>query len=179
MELARSGSDSSGDGSSVIVVGKDESRVVFEAIAALARHESVYQRGGALVHITSDESDDRRGWRCDPGTPRVRTLPAAVLRMHLTEVGEWWAPKDDHDSDSLRRVHPPQWAIHAIHSAGQWPGIRRLSGIVDAPILRPDGTIHGTSGYDVATGAFYHATCAVPDVAEKPTRQDAKIAADM
>jgi hypothetical protein len=45
--------------------------------------------------------------------------------------------------------------------AGEWPGIRHLMGVSDAPILRADGSIWQTPGYDAKTGVLYEPATAV------------------
>jgi hypothetical protein len=56
-----------------------------------------------------------------------------------------------------------------------------LQGIVEVPVLRPDGTILDTEGYDAATGLYYapDPDLHVPTVPNMPTRRDVETAASM
>ncbi|HMB04242.1 MAG TPA: hypothetical protein VKP69_10955, partial [Isosphaeraceae bacterium] len=51
--------------------------------------------------------------------------------------------------------------------------LRQLRGIVDAPILRPDGSLHTAAGYDPVTGYFYAPAGPVPSLPDRPTQADA------
>jgi len=56
---------------------------------------------------------------------------------------------------------------------GRWPGLRELCGIVTAPVLRPDGTLLTSDGYDNATGLLYVPGGPCDDIPAEPTRDDA------
>ncbi len=61
----------------------------------------------------------------------------------------------------------------AVLARGEYPGVRPLAGVTEAPVLRPDGSILDTPGYDSRTGLVYTPTCDVPTVADAPTQADA------
>jgi len=48
-------------------------------------------------------------------------------------------------------VTPPQGVLAAALAPKEWPQLRPLFGIVGAPVLRPDGSLLQTPGYDAAT----------------------------
>ena len=56
-----------------------------------------------------------------------------------------------------------------------WP---RLEGIIEAPALRPDGTVISEPGYDPSTGLFYapNSGLIVPPIPAEPTRKDLRAA---
>jgi hypothetical protein len=82
--------------------------------------------------------------------------------------------KFDGRSKKLVPAHPPEWLVRAVQERGEWEGIRPLEGIVTAPVLRPDGSILQTEGYDPATGLIYvppsNLVLSMPD---RPTKDDA------
>ena len=132
-----------------IVLDVDEHRVIREVIDALAADPDLYQRSGQLARVI---------WIADSNSPRpvIRPVEQPTLREAVTRnclVGTWTKKKDG------KRVfiahHPPAWTVAGIHARGDWPGIRTLSGIRRAPVLRPDGSIHQTPGWDEATGVLY------------------------
>lgn len=148
----------------VIDIGTDELRVADEAIAALAAstHE-VYQRGTALVRDVRD----------DTGEPYIAPLPKASLREFLADVARWRA--FDKRADTWHPAHPPPWAVEAVHARGRWEGIRPLRGIVEHPVIRPDGTVLATPGYDAVTKLICVPSADLDDlrVPDRPTLDDA------
>ncbi|WP_322754091.1 hypothetical protein [Frankia sp. Cas3] len=66
---------------------------------------------------------------------------------------------------------PPDRVLAAVLSGRHWPGVRPLRGIVSSPILRPDGSLLQTVGYDRATGLYYAPKVALRPVPEHPSRE--------
>jgi len=65
--------------------------------------------------------------------------------------------------------HPAARLVAAVDARGDWPSIRPLTAISDAPVLRSDGTIAQTRGYDSATGVLVESNQTFPPVPERPT----------
>jgi hypothetical protein len=131
-----------------IVLDVDEHRVIREVIDALAADPDLYQRGGQLARVI---------WIADSTSPRpvIRPVEPPTLREAVTRncmLGGW---KETDEEWVFIACHPPPWTVAGIHARGDWPGIRTLSGIRRAPVLRPDGSIHQTPGWDEATGVLY------------------------
>jgi hypothetical protein len=59
---------------------------------------------------------------------------------------------------------------------GDWPGIRYLAGVSDAPILRSDGSVWQTAGYDQRTGVLFEPTGQFPIIREDAGIAEAKAA---
>jgi hypothetical protein len=158
-----------------IVVTTDEHLVNDAALVALASDPDVYERGSALVHVVRGGKVGRITRPED--SPRVASIPTPVLRERLTRAGRFvsTARKED-DLIETRNVHPPRWCVEAVHARGVYPGIRPLHGIIESPILRPDGTILDTPGYDSETGVLYLPTGQPPEIEADP-RRDAALAA--
>lgn len=158
-----------------IIIGPDLSRVVDQTIEAMADRD-VFQRQGVLVDVVRDATTDTKGIVRPDGTPRVRFLPQARLYELLTEVidfkrraktetGEWVA----------RSVQPPAEVVRSVVARGEWNHVRRLAGITTWPVLRADGSVLTSPGYDFATGLIYEPTCNV-GVPVNPKIEDAKAA---
>src|SRR5262249_50093017 len=64
-----------------------------------------------------------------------------------------------------------------VAERADWPDIRLLDAIVEAPMMRLDGTILDKPGYDPATALLYLPNCKYPPIPEHPTRDDARRAA--
>ncbi len=151
-----------------ILLGPDEDRVADEAVLALARHPGVYQRGGALVYVVADQSP-LRGITRPAGASRIAPLPLPTLREYLSGAAVWVTEGED----GPKVVHVPTTCVQAVAARGQWQGLRALEGIVDCPMLRPDGSVIEEPGYDPATGVIYTPSQAYPAVPRAPTHDDA------
>ena len=143
--------------------------------AALARDESIFARNECLVTIRRVEALVNQGLRRQVGTPTISTLAAPTIQERLTHVARWKAVTPEGQSHP---AHPPKWAVPAIMARGQWAGIRPLTGIVETPTLRWDGTILDTPGYDASTGLLYIPSLDFPPIPGSPSKEDARQAAD-
>ena len=157
-----------------IVVGTDESRVIDEAIEALATRENVHQRGGCLVHIV-EGTEPPLGIARPKEAPRIATMRFARIRELLADAAVWLRPAGEGE---MERIHPPDWVVKGIDARGQWSGIRRLEAVVESPVLRTDGTVLQTPGYDPLTGIVFRPQCNFPEIPNKPTRDCAVRARD-
>jgi phage/plasmid primase-like uncharacterized protein len=154
-----------------IVVGTDESRVVDEAIEALATRDSVYQRGGCLVEVLRDKAK-LLGVCVADTAPRIANIRLPRLQELLSESAEWRQPGGEEAED--KPIHPPLWVTKAVDARGQWPGIRPIVGIIETPTIRPNGTILQSVGYDPQTGFVYQPPCEYPPVPSSPKIDDAR-----
>jgi hypothetical protein len=59
---------------------------------------------------------------------------------------------------------------------GEWAHFRPLTGVIETPLLRSDGTVIATPGYDDATGLLYQPSGPVEPIPERPTATDARAA---
>jgi hypothetical protein len=153
-----------------IIVDVDEARVADEAIAALGSQSNLYQRSGALVRIVEDPPPPPCLNRPDGGLV-IAPLPEARLRELLTICT--MLVRDAGQAGEVP-CHPPQWLIEAIDVRAHWPGIPRLEGIVESPVLLADGSILQTAGYDSRSGLYFAPRCEFPHVPERPTQADAQ-----
>ncbi len=153
-----------------IVITADEFVINDLAIAALSREPNLYSRGGYLVRVLRDRPPNAAVRRA-AGAPRIAAVQAATLREDLTRVLEW--RKINQHGEEVP-AHPPKWCYDAVHARGEWPGIRPLAGVVECPVVRPDGSILGAPGYDPCTGLLYEPSAEFPPVPEKPSKDDAR-----
>jgi hypothetical protein len=157
----------------VVVIGPDERRVNDDALAALTRDPDIYQRGGLLVHVTTARTLAGRMGR---SRPAIRVLPPAVLRERLAAQTRFIKWKDGRDGGGLVDAHPPDWMTSAIDAREDWLGIRQLEGIVESPVLRPDGTVLSRPGYDEQTGLLFAPSTSFEIVPATPTLAEARAA---
>jgi hypothetical protein len=172
------GAGAAGDDRPKIVITTEEHQVNAEAVQALASDQTIYQRGGQLVRVVRDTSPAANGIR-RPHAPRIDPLPQPILRERLAEAAQWITQKQTDNGVIDVPARPPAWSVSAVHARGEWQGIRHLEAVVDYPILRPDGSILYTPGYDPATGLLLEPTGPIPTTIERPSRADAVAARDM
>jgi hypothetical protein len=156
----------------VIEITADLHKAIDAACAALRRHPNIYQRGGRLTQTL--RIAERVAWarQGEEGVPTLREVPTATLTAELTRVALF--EKYDARSRCKKPVIPPEVLVNAVAQKGDWPGVRTLHGVVEAPLMRADGSILQTPGYDAATGVIYE-PCGVefPIVTDAPTEKDA------
>jgi hypothetical protein len=165
--------------------------MVDEGNMALASHTNIYQRSGELVTVTREpdrmdttDRDARKGIEITlrPGTPRLRIVSLASLRVHLASVAEWrkWSPPKRKDGEGeWGPAHPDSAATAAIldpTAAGGWPDIRPIRGILESPALAPSGSLITMPGYNPETGYVLLPSVDVGKIEEKPTQEQAHAA---
>jgi hypothetical protein len=163
----------------IILVTHEEFEVNDRAIAALGADPELYQRNLKLVTVAIDEKTSKaEGIKRAPGTPLIRPVQPARLREDLTRVARWMKARVTRDGEiEMIPTHPPDWSVAAVMARENWANIRRLVAIIEAPTLRPDGSVIETPGFDRATGLLYIPNRDFPRVPTRPTRADAQAAA--
>ena len=162
-----------------IYVTTEEHAVNDQAVAALAGSADLYQRAGGLVRVVAvHDGGGSRQVRRGPGASRIVMVGEATLREEMAQAALWRKRVVRTDSSAVELpAHPPDWSVRAVHERAGWPGIRPLAGIVEAPTLRPDGSILDRSGYDFETGLLYLPAAEYPPMPASPTQEDARKAA--
>jgi hypothetical protein len=171
------GFDTESKGRLIIRVTPDIHISVFDAAKAMARHPDIFIRGGTLARVIRHEGsdDDAKGvWR-DSGSPMIATISADVAGVWLSASAQF--QKYDRRSKDWLFMPPPRDLAAAVLGLRIYPGGRELAGVIEAPTLRPDGTLLNVPGYDPATGLLYVPNAVYPVVKDRPTLDDAKLAA--
>jgi len=158
-------------GRPTIRIGTELHTTVSEAVQAIGANVDIFQRGGQLVRVVRTENTARA-----PGSPSIRPVSAATLMEVLTKVATW--ERYDGRTKDWARCKPPTDVVAAVMDRGIWPGVRTLTGVVEAPCLRPDGTVlQGGGGHDAASGYMFIPNAEFPTVPDQPTKNDAVTAA--
>jgi hypothetical protein len=125
-------------------------------IKAVIRDPALYQRGGKLVTI-------------DTGI--ISTISAPFLWERLSRHVAW------HRYDETRQdwtpCNPPKEVVSSVHGRAAWPELRDLAGVVNSPVIRSDGSLLYSPGYDSTTKLFYHPVGRCDPVPEHPSKNDA------
>lgn len=151
-----------------------------------------FNREGQIVHVpvegqqgyqasTSGEVTDESGrtYRDHDGPAQVRTASASQL---AARVGfGFWCFTDAEKTGKRHAMFPPASANAVSEVPELAPGLRHLKGVVHTPLVRRDGSVLDTPGYDPATGLYFLPTdgLAVPPVPDQPTAEQMATAVDL
>lgn len=126
---------------------------------------SIFVRSGEVVRLRADEHD----------RPIIETMNDAMLRGVLAGVTDFVKY-----SKGTKYISPPLDVVKNILSMGTWK-FPPLEGIVEAPILRADGSVFNQQGYDKATSTYYipAPNLKVPAISKEPTRKEIKEALNL
>jgi len=102
---------------------------------------ALFVRTGHLVRIRSDEA----------GRAAIQVVTNEHLRARLAEISN---TTRSGKKGEVRDCFPPVPVIENILALGDWP-FPPVRNIVEAPVLRPDGTVLVKPGYDTATQLVY------------------------
>lgn len=104
------------------------------------------------------------------GTPRLYDLSLAGIATRLCSVAAYQEAR----SQGAVNINPPQILCAAVLDKGACVGrLPTLTGIIETPTLRPDGSILDRPGYDPQTGYYLALDGEWPRVPEEPTQGDA------
>jgi hypothetical protein len=151
----------------LLVEASDPDRTVADLRDILANAEVLYDRG-VPVRLAIDQIEG--------GTvAQVMTPDALVLTAHML-CRPYMLKDKGGDLVKANTRLPRNIAVMYLDWRGEWQ-LPLLNGIASAPLLEDDGTIHGSEGYDPATGIWREN---VPDLSAiiplKPTRANAAAA---
>ena len=149
-------------------IGLDIDVVVDDALQVIASHRRIFQRAGRLVHVVNEGLSDG-------AQPTIRDVTESRVREYLSEGARWLTVGKEGTSGPARL---PAWIGKQIHARGEYPrAVRTLTGIIETPALRPDGSLIESRGWDESTGLLFLPALDFPRVPVRPTRDDASQAA--
>ncbi|UBU11620.1 hypothetical protein [Nonomuraea gerenzanensis] len=126
----------------------------------------VYVRSGEVCEVC--EIDDGEGPRLV-----IRPVDADRLRLLLAEHTYCYRSKTIKTEAGSKTIEtsglPAVSTGRAVLSRTSWPGLNLLAGVIGMPIIRPDGTVLATPGYDSATRLYYQPALAVGPIPDQPT----------
>ena len=127
----------------------------------------VFVRSGSLARVVPDENSQ----------PIIEAVDKAKLRNRLSEVAAFYVINTEGE---YVNTNPPVYLAENILAQGQW-NYPPLVGIARAPILRPDGSICTSAGYDPQTRLFYSPDpdFVVPPIPESPTNGEVQAALEL
>lgn len=151
-------------------------RVLTEAINS-GLLPDVYVTNGELVRLSQISGDVATA---NEQTSERAPLPVASLRLNTDGLAGMLASHTFTFKDKVTRdgsehfqeeVMPAPRVLSAVLSSRYWPKVRPLHGIVGSPVLRPDGTLLQTPGYDQDTGLYLSSKVRLQRVPDRPSTE--------
>jgi hypothetical protein len=133
----------------------DQASAVRRVVELIARHPAVYQRGGVLTEVSGPKALPIEG-------PRLGTLVSEVAK--ITKGG--------------KSAVLPAWLVNAVLAEPKYLKIPEIVGVVQSPVLRPDGSVVSRPGYDPATRLWYAPDSEFEEIPESPDKDDVRDAVD-
>lgn len=154
----------------LIVVGQQLRTMVANTMDALVEANNpphLFVRAGELVRVIIDET----------GRPSIASIGIDTMRLYMSDVANYVRYVQ---GGGQKDVSPPIDVAGAILDKREWP-FPALEAIVEHPIVRPNGEIIDTPGYDPATRLLYVKTSRldVPAIPQEPTQEEVFAAASM
>lgn len=159
-------------------IGGELDKAVDAAEQALIRsEEAIYERGEMLVRVVRRPAISSRNFNRAAGAIGLVVVDAAYLVDALTRCATWLKPDS---RGGVRRINcPDKVAVTYLSRVGH-RNVPRLWAAVDAPTMRPDGTIIQEPGYDPATAILYDpGTVSYPRISERPSKAQADAALEV
>lgn len=126
------------------------------ALQGLNNPPRLFERNGVLVRVRRDENLHTL----------IQPMTESALRGEMERAANFRAINRDG-----RQVHtpPPLHVVKDVIALPEW-GFPGLEAIIESPVLRPDGTVLSTPGYDPITRLFYSPEpgLSVPEIQEAP-----------
>jgi hypothetical protein len=145
--------------------------------ALIDKGVDIFQRFESLVRVARiPTAAEQEGIKRETGALVLQTVTSPWLREEFARHAKW-AKKQ---RKKLVPVDPPTDAATAyLARVGNWK-LRFLKGVIQAPTLRPDGTVLQDKGYDTATGLLYDpGRTEFERIPDHPTKDDARAALEL
>jgi hypothetical protein len=148
----------------IVVNNRQLPDVTAEAIEALEAHNDppeIFVRAGRLVRVREDEN----------GSPQIQSMDDPHIKGRLARVANYVRTTEKGET----KVIPPDWLVKDVGQLPYWR-FPSLEAVVEAPIMRPDGTIFDTPGYDPETRLYYRPGEGfdVAPIPSSPTKADTR-----
>jgi putative DNA primase/helicase len=147
-----------------------------QAISALVQARApLYQRGFGLVTVAEVTAKNADG---EPfQVPGIVNLTGPMLARALAQVANW--TRFDARAKKRVSIDPPNAVAQQILAmVGEWP-FAPLTGIVQCPTLRRDGSLLDQDGYDERAGLVLVNSLDMPTIADVPSKEDAEEALEL
>jgi hypothetical protein len=156
----------------ICVTSRELRDIADEALAAVQRVNDppfLFARSGSMVSVRRNEK----------GRQEIAGVSDAAFRGYLTRAANFYRVGASGGSSAC---FPPVEVPRDIQALAPacW-GLQSLDAVVEAPVLRPDGTILDRPGYDAATQLYYapDPELKLPVLAESPVRDHIEVGVEL
>lgn len=148
-------------------------RVLTDALGARLLPDTYVSDGAPVALESVSGATDPTAGDEDVALPLSATpLKPPLLASLLAEHADIVQQKVNEKGDPVDvEVSPPGHVLAAVLARRSWPGLPVLHRIIATPVLRRDGTLLQTPGYDPATGFYLATNTHLPSVPEQPSGQ--------
>jgi hypothetical protein len=156
----------------ICVTGRHLQDKTADALAAIIQSNNpprMFRHGGGLARTETTEI----------GQPIITQLNESATRGEMTRSAIWHTLTEKGGNTP---AHPPLDVVRDfLTMPGGWPGIPIILGIVENPVIRPDGSILEKHGYDPATKLYYYPAedINIPPIPDNPSANDITKARDL
>lgn len=156
----------------VDITNEAEALEALAKVMAMTGGPGLYVRSGALVWLKVDEENH----------PVVQQLGADNLRAHIADQFRTYRMVKIGSGDTAkwdeRRSVPAKVTCSTLLGRKDWD-LPVLRGIVTSPVLRPDGRLLQTAGYDEDTGLYLVPRLPLEAVPDAPSDEQVAAAREM
>lgn len=146
--------------------------------ALIAADVPIFQRGGQLVRPARIPAEVQiAGANLPAGSLIIEPVTKPWLAETMNQVAVW-RKHNERERGMVKADCPLKYAEHYLARKGDWK-IRVLTGIIEAPTLRRDGSLLTQPGYDALSGLYLNYTGQPVTLPDNPTREDALNALDV
>lgn len=149
---------------------REVSADTLDALQLANNPPEIFVRSGALVRVREDEH----------GTPQIQNMDLNHLRGRADRCADFLRVTKRDEKWIETKVNPPEVVMKDVMALSSWP-FPALEAVVEAPILRPDGTIFDTRGYDPKTRLYYRPAgdFEFPDISREPGKEEIRKALEL
>lgn len=148
-----------------------------EAERVLIEHDgNIYQRSGYLARLIKTKAETVHGVKRPAGNTVIVPVEQDYLIDRLNRLMGWqkWS---DRKGKLVTCNAPRPVASTILARAGTW-NFRHLVGVINAPTLRPDGSVLDQPGYDEQTGLLFVDGQPFPSIPKRPSHERGRRALD-
>ncbi len=131
----------------------------------------IFKRGGLITRVCHSQE------KCPDGRTQPVLVAQTLNPAGLGEALESVIAFEQYDARSKtksRPAHASDLLLKTFLERGKRSGLKDLTGLTDIPLVRRDGSLLDSPGYDEATGIYYWPSGLSLDIPAKPTLMDAK-----
>lgn len=126
----------------------------------------IFVRAGGFVRIVHDEK----------GTPSIEICDRVILKHILARSADFrrWG------KDEVRDISPPTEVVLDVLAARDWSGFPAIEGIIESPVILPEGKITASPGYygDLRMQYIPATDLHLPNIPEHPSDHDIRRAVE-